>query len=155
MQLKRFIPFVLIVALFGAGTFAASVSCTPIQTGVTNAGTVAKNIAFDCGTQVVRDAIPNVLPEVNKILISSNMTEAAKDSALDQLKIATDALRACVLRQALEDLSNRFMRGTADVAPARMAARTYIERRGYLYADGFTVQRAEPDGGAGGAAGAQ
>lgn len=117
-------------------------SCALIKKDVGAVGKAAEQIVVDCSKQTVKDAIPNMLPKVNQILIDANKIEDAKAAALDQLALSGSELLACAVRQAFEDLSRLVIRGSAtagavDVTKSTDFAGSYIRQR-FGYADGFS-----------------
>lgn len=85
--MKRF----LFIAALAASLVSVS-SCSLFEKDVKTVAVDAKNIVVDCSKQAVQDAIPNILPQVNQILIDTAKTVEAKAAALDKLAATAPAV---------------------------------------------------------------
>lgn len=167
--MKRFLS---VVAL--AASLVSVGSCSLFEKDVKTIGVDAKNILVDCGKQAVQDAIPNLLPQVNQILIDTTKTVEAKAAALDQLASSTPSITpaatapsagsiesvviisgaeliACAVREAIADItdaSKAIVAGSSlppsDVMSVKSTGENYLRGR-YTFSDGYL---SPADGGA-------
>lgn len=167
--MKRFLS---VVAL--AASLVSVSSCSLFEKDVKTVGVDAKNILVDCGKQAIQDAIPNLLPQVNQILIDTTKTVEAKAAALDKIAVTTPAIKpagsatagslesiaiisgsellACAVREAIADITNAtksIVAGSSlppsDVTAVKSTGEDYLRGR-YTFSDGYL---SPADGGAG------
>jgi hypothetical protein len=164
---------VIFIAALAVSLVSVS-SCSLFEKDVKIVGKDAKSIVVDCGKQAIQDAIPNLLPQVNQILIDTTKTIEAKAAALDKLAATTPAIKpagsatagsletaviisgtellACAVREAIADVVNAsksIVAGSSlppsEVTAVKSTGEDYLRGR-YTFSDGYL---SPVDGGAG------